>query len=314
MSLRLTPIFSSIKTSTISKARPTYVTAGRRIAPLLATFACGSVLVFSAVSDKFEVSRSWENTLLLYTDSAAKTDLINDPKSKPGFRMDPDTDISFPLTIPLTTECPPLTLVGLGVRTVSFLKIKVYSAGFYLQEGAARRLLDIPEWNTFTAQHLLTPSAPSKTSIKSPQLSGEALMDSLLNQGVACAVRIVPNRNTDFGHLRDAFTRSLLARQKMERGKGLLTEDDEQRIYNSIQTFKQFFPSQSIQKGKSIVILRPPEGGIIVEFEDKVLGKLNDPWIGKNLMLSYFADQGASSEKLKEDVANGLERLIRNQR
>ena len=47
--------------------------------------------------------------------------------------VDPATSIAFPTTIrvPSKIPIPPMTLVGLGVRTVSFLGIKVYSVGFY---------------------------------------------------------------------------------------------------------------------------------------------------------------------------------------
>lgn len=47
--------------------------------------------------------------------------------------VDPATSIEFPATlrIPSNITIPTMTLVGLGVRTVSFLGIKVYSVGFY---------------------------------------------------------------------------------------------------------------------------------------------------------------------------------------
>lgn len=47
--------------------------------------------------------------------------------------VDPATSIEFPktLTVPAKTKLPPVTLVGLGVRTVSFLGLKVYSVAFY---------------------------------------------------------------------------------------------------------------------------------------------------------------------------------------
>ncbi len=43
------------------------------------------------------------------------------------------TSIAFPKTLKIQskTPLPTFTLVGLGVRTVSFLGIKVYSIGFY---------------------------------------------------------------------------------------------------------------------------------------------------------------------------------------
>ena len=46
---------------------------------------------------------------------------------------DPATSISFPTTLKIQskTPLPQFTLMGVGVRTVSFLGIKVYSIGFY---------------------------------------------------------------------------------------------------------------------------------------------------------------------------------------
>jgi Chalcone isomerase like len=51
--------------------------------------------------------------------------------------VDPDTSITFPKTlhIPSKASLPPFTLVGVGVRTVSFLGIKVYSIGLYADLG-----------------------------------------------------------------------------------------------------------------------------------------------------------------------------------
>jgi len=47
--------------------------------------------------------------------------------------VDPATFIAFPTTLRLPSKVPlpNFTLIGVGVRTVSFLGIKVYSVGFY---------------------------------------------------------------------------------------------------------------------------------------------------------------------------------------
>lgn len=49
------------------------------------------------------------------------------------FPVDPATSIEFPTTlrIPSKGALPEFTLIGVGVRFVSFLRIKVYSAAFY---------------------------------------------------------------------------------------------------------------------------------------------------------------------------------------
>jgi hypothetical protein len=48
--------------------------------------------------------------------------------------VDPSTSIAFPKTIqvPAKVPIPPLTLLGVGVRSVTFIGIKVYSAGLYV--------------------------------------------------------------------------------------------------------------------------------------------------------------------------------------
>ena len=54
--------------------------------------------------------------------------------TQPGYvAVDPSTSIPFPNTmhIPSRVPIPDLSLIGVGVRTVSFLRIKVYSVAFY---------------------------------------------------------------------------------------------------------------------------------------------------------------------------------------
>lgn len=61
--------------------------------------------------------------------------------------VDNATSIQFPQTLrPLALSNTALTLVGLGVRTVSFLRVKVYSAGFYVEESALDALSRQAEW------------------------------------------------------------------------------------------------------------------------------------------------------------------------
>ncbi|WWC91362.1 uncharacterized protein L201_006305 [Kwoniella dendrophila CBS 6074] len=305
------PIFSAFRNGAVRPISRASKPFSSRTLALGATFT-GAVIGYSLLKDQ-RLNTVLTEKFTLYADSAP-SDLRDDPKSQDAFRVDPDTNIPFPLDLSpsLATTSPTLSLVGLGVRKVSFLRVKVYSAGFYLDEAVTKDLHNIIGWHNFTAQHLLTPPTTSPSDpLNAPQLSGEELMKNLFDRPVAVAVRIVPNRNTDFGHLRDAFTRALQARQKLARSKGELTDADEQRITQSIQTLKSFFPAQTVQKGKQVVLLRPREGGLIVEFEGQVLGRLNDAWVGKQLMLTYFADKEVVSEKLKEDVAKGLEGFIK---
>lgn len=50
--------------------------------------------------------------------------------------------------------------------------------------------IDLANKQTYTAQHLLTPSVKSSDALAAPTFTGEQLMKSLLDQNITCAVRI----------------------------------------------------------------------------------------------------------------------------
>ncbi|GHJ88387.1 hypothetical protein NliqN6_4789 [Naganishia liquefaciens] len=255
----------------------------------------------------FEPQNRIAERLNVYADSQQKTPVISHLDVKDGFVVDPSTSINFPQTlVPLSLPNSPLPLVGLGVRTVSFLRVKVYSAGFYLEETALRSLRSQPEWMSFTSDRLT-----KATTAEDGQSVGEELMEKLLNRPVSCAIRIVPTRNTDFGHLRDGFTRALQARQKKAAKDGKLSADAEERIDVSIQKFKSFFPTSSVPKGKELLLVKTAQNDLAVEYEGKILGTLGDAWVATEMMVAYFADKNVISAALKADVARHLEATIR---
>lgn len=296
-------------------SRHTRSVVGRRWTPHLVTLAVAGGAVYFAEHqpDSLTALEGLKHSLILHNDSAAHSD-SRPPSNANAFREDPETSIPFPVTLPLLTPSGPLTLVGLGVRKVSFLRVKVYSAGFYLEDAVLRGLHTTGEWHSFSASHLLTSATAVATDSDSrgpPQLAGEALMRAMLDQPVTCAVRIVPVRNTDFGHLRDGFIRALIARQKIARTNGELNEADETRLAASLQLLKSLFPAQSVPKGQSLILVRTSAGSLVVEYEGRVLGEVRDQWIAREIMLAYFADKDVISPKLKEDVAVGLEELTK---
>lgn len=209
---------------------------------------------------------------------AVRLDVIAESAS---VRVDPATGTPHPLTL-YPASAPALTLVGLGVRTVSFLKVKVYSAAFYVDDGALRRSAfgqggDVGE---VVSRILETPSG--------------------------AAIRIVPVRNTDFAHLRDGLTRSLLARQKEDRKAGKLSDEQDEQVSAAIQQFKNNFPAGKVPRGGELLLVRSPDGRLALEYEGKVMGYTTLPWIGENLIGSYFGKHPAS-RALADDVAQGLE-------
>jgi hypothetical protein len=112
-------------------------------------------------------------------------------KEVENVRIDPSTSQSFPVTLPtpatrLPSSCGKLHLVGLGVRTVSFLRVKVYVAGLYMDSNALSKLDSIDGWKGFEAAWMLD---------SKEEHSGEKLIAALLDHGITFAIRIGESLN-----------------------------------------------------------------------------------------------------------------------
>lgn len=127
-------------------------------------------------------------------------------------------------------------LLGLGIRTVSFLRIQVYVVGLYiatkdlpeLQQRLVRTAVNPPKEVDSPAVVQPTTTGAGSVAFATSLVPGErdALKKLLLDEergdaawsavlregGLRMAWRVVPTRNTDFLHLRDGWVRGLAAR------------------------------------------------------------------------------------------------------
>ena len=113
-----------VSLSVARNARPRFFGTGRLVfgAVLLASFALGTTRVYTdAQAESSNVVSTCGTTNAV---GLANVDFLV---------VDPSTSITFPKTmhIPSRVPIPDLNLIGVGVRTVSFLGIKVYSVAFY---------------------------------------------------------------------------------------------------------------------------------------------------------------------------------------
>lgn len=185
--------------------------------------------------------------------------------------VDADTGIAFPraLRVPSQFTQAPLSLVGVGVRTVSFLGIQVYSIGFYADLSSPA--LHIPR----------------------TMLPDEKIEHIVRN--TACLLRIVPTRSTSYTHLRDAFLRALNARLGEAQKHGTLTSDDAQAIAAPLRALKTLFPNSPLAKHASLDLYIPaPVPGQPRPLIFRDLGIVQNNWVATELFLYYFAGSGAS--------------------
>ncbi|KAJ3718356.1 chalcone-flavanone isomerase-domain-containing protein [Lentinula raphanica] len=201
------------------------------------------------------------------------------------FFVDPATGIKFPKTIKVASKVPlpMLTLVGAGVRTVSFLHIQVYSVGFY-------------------------------ADLHNPKLKLESTMtpDEKINEIVkncACEIRIVPTRNTSYSHLRDAFIRAITSRLRDGRKNGTITEEEALEAASPIRKLKTLFPNTALTKHSALdIFLYPPIPGKPRALTFRDLGSVESDWVAREFVLHYFEGAGPSPA-LKKMVVENVELL-----
>ncbi|KAF7937218.1 uncharacterized protein EAE98_001532 [Botrytis deweyae] len=224
----------------------------------------------------------------------------------------------FPKTLhfspsPSTHAPEPYQLLGLGIRTVSFLHIQVYVLGLYISPSS------IPTLQTSLLQ-LAAPNGAStlvanekdalKAMLLDPARSEEIWSAILKHPEIKSIVRIVPTRNTDFHHLRDAWVRSLTARAQKNR-----EEFGDEAFGKAVGEFKALFNRGSVPKGRELLLSRDESGKLGVWYEDGVsrsqrLGEVRDERISRGIWLGYLAGANVSSEEARRSVVEGVMRLV----
>ncbi|KIY69691.1 hypothetical protein CYLTODRAFT_488759 [Cylindrobasidium torrendii FP15055 ss-10] len=196
---------------------------------------------------------------------------------------DQATGIEFPATmrLPVAGNSADVSLLGVGVRTVSFIKIKVYSVGFYA---------DLSNPNI----HL------------TDDMTFDEKIEHIV-RNTACVVRIVPTRDTSHTHLRDAFVRAAGSRMQLRRKSGQLDDDQVVALSAPIRRLKSIFPNTPLKKHASLdVFLTAPQLSKPRSLIFRDLGSVDDSWVGVELILHYFDTKAAVSPPLLASVTKAL--------
>ncbi|KAL8713653.1 MAG: hypothetical protein Q9225_006719 [Loekoesia sp. 1 TL-2023] len=248
-------------------------------------------------------------------------------------------------TLPYGTG-PPSTaeeeyqLLGLGIRKVSFLRIQVYVVGLYvaksdlpkLQEGMVRAFFTSSASGDSTVSAATTLVEDEKAELRRVLVEGgsagrgEKMWDEVLKgSGVKSVLRIVPTRNTDFGHMREGWVRSINARSMP--GKGDVLGGKRQGLEESVTEFKGIFGGgrKGLGKGKVLMMSRGPTGELGVWAEDEVpeqadnkgqrgemkyLGGLKDERISRLVWLGYVGGGNVASEEARKSVVEGVMEIV----
>lgn len=230
-----------------------------------------------------------------------------------------------------TSDGDEYQLLGLGIRTVSFLSIQVYVVGLYV---AKSDITELQQRLVHTAVHPPTSDdlaaisgvgAEAATSLVAPERQqlrellmdpehGDAAWTALIKEnGIRTAFRIVPTRNTDFLHLRDAWVRGITARaQQNKSAPG--SESQDTAFGSAINEFKAIVGgghAKNIPKGQTVVLLRNAHGALDALFQPDPkathwMGRVDDERISRFVWLNYLAGKKVSSEGARKSIVDGL--------
>ncbi|KAH8178432.1 chalcone isomerase like domain-containing protein [Sarocladium implicatum] len=204
------------------------------------------------------------------------------------------------------------TLVGLGMRTVTFIGIQVYLVGFYV---ATQDVEKLQHYLVKKVNPLATTLIPSekdtlRKSLKDATEGEETWNDILRDSGCRSVFRIIPVRDTDFHHLRDGFVRAIT-----DRSKGIAQYSDE-AFGAAVRGFKDMFNRGSVPKKKEMLLCRDAAGKLSVMYSSgqkealETLGTVDDERVSRLLWLNYLAGNKVASKEARENIIEGVMEFV----
>lgn len=222
----------------------------------------------------------------------------------------PDSPIAASINSSDGTE---FTLVGLGMRSVTFIGIQVYLVGFYV---ATQDVEKLQHYLVKKVNPLATTLIPSEKDTLRKSLKdateGEETWNAILkDSGCRSIFRISPVRDTDFHHLRDGFIRAI-----QDRSKGVQQFSDE-AFGAAVKSFKEIFNRGSVPKKKEMLLCRDAAGKLSVMYGEgkkgstlETLGTVDDERVSRLLWLNYLAGSKVASEKARENIIEGVMEFV----
>lgn len=210
-----------------------------------------------------------------------------------------DSSIS-PFPTALSPEVNPnlsqkYSLLGYGVRYVTFLSFKVYGIGAY-----------IANTDVAKARRVIGDALRSDPGALTDPEESAKVVQKLLDEKVQFAVRICPVRNTDYSHLKDGLIKSTLAHP--------LSKAHRDDVGAGLDELRQVFLGRrgSVPKDHLLYLEVLKDGSLLVSYEDPKkavvtpLGVVKEPLVGRILMLQYLSGRKPLSEELRRSCGEKL--------
>ncbi len=206
------------------------------------------------------------------------------------------------------------TLVGLGMRTVTFIGIQVYLVGLYV---ATQDIAKLQHYLVKRVNPMATTLIPSEKDdlrklLRDPKESEAMWTDMLQDAGCRTAFRISPVRDTDFHHLRDGFVRAIQARSQRDKAY------NDEAFGAAMKDFKALFNRGSVPKKQEMLLCRGQSGELAVTYggldggkvRREVMGTIKDERLSRLLWLNYLAGSKVASEEARTNIIEGVMEFV----
>jgi hypothetical protein len=204
-----------------------------------------------------------------------------------GMAVEPSSKVQFPteLAVPGTDMTHRLT--GMGVRTKTFLKVKVYAFGLYVEpDGASASLAD---WAGKTAKDLE---------------KDDAFYDRILDQDFGMTLRLVMTRDVGGDDMADAFDGALRPRvQTAAADKGMTGGEQ------ALDVFREFFNVEEMTKESEIVFSCAADGTLRTSVGGEPQEEISSPALCWALFDVYLGEKPISGDG-KKKVVRGIPDLL----
>jgi hypothetical protein len=256
------------------------------------------------------------------------------------------TSSSGPEDVPTEAE---YTLLGLGIRKVSFLRVQVYVVGLYVKTSSLSVLQNnlINTVNPTASALIPGEKDELRNSLLDPEKSSQIWEDILAKDGtqaVDMAWRVVPVRGTDFKHLQDGWMRGITSRTDEVRRKqaemlrqqaaeskqiALPKPVDENEFSDesfglAMKDFKQLFQGRGKAPKGSVILLTRDKSGVLGAMYQPIintnkgekmgevtpLGEVRDERVSRLVWLMYLGGSNVSSEDARKNIVDGCVGIV----
>lgn len=214
-----------------------------------------------------------------------------------GVQVDNAID-PFPVTIgkgnlPVSSE---YTLIASGVRSVTFIGFKVYGAGMYVSKKDEGKIA--ATIRKYTAQ-----TGKSVADVLNDKEVSQQIVDEIATS-VPYALRITPVRNTDFGHLKDGLTKSILASP--------MAKTMREEVATGLEQLRKVFSGfkGSVPKNHDLWVVSNTREVSINYDANTDMGVITEPCIARVVLVLYLSNARVLSEPLRKSFVAYAERLV----